>query len=99
MANLPETFKVILICDFWTENEKSVFILWTKAATKDITFVIPRKVRAAGMWQSLKLLLMRFPMRHGLITTVCGLAGVFVVLTLFFVTIKLMQRIHTRDER
>lgn len=34
------------------------------AATKDITFVIPRKVRAAGMWQSLKLLLMRFPMRH-----------------------------------
>ena len=27
----------------------------------------------------------------GLITTVCGLAGVFVVLTLFFVTIKLMQ--------
>ena len=24
----------------------------------------PRKVRAAGMWQSLKLLLMRFPMRH-----------------------------------
>ena len=31
------------------------------AATKDITFVIPRKVRVAGMWQSLKLLLMRFP--------------------------------------
>ena len=35
----------------------------------------------------------------GFITTVCGLAGVFVVLTLFFVTIKLMQHIHTRDER
>ncbi|HIU07026.1 MAG TPA: hypothetical protein IAD48_00565 [Candidatus Limiplasma pullistercoris] len=35
----------------------------------------------------------------GLITTVCGLAGVFVVLTLFFVTIKLMQHIHTKDER
>ena len=34
------------------------------AATKDITFVIPRKVRAAGMWQFLKLLLMRFPMQH-----------------------------------
>ena len=32
--------------------------------TKDITFVIPRKVRAAGMWQFLKLLLMRFPMQH-----------------------------------
>lgn len=35
----------------------------------------------------------------GLITTVCGLAGVFVVLTLFFVTIKLMQHIHTKDEK
>lgn len=35
----------------------------------------------------------------GLITTVCGLAGVFVVLTLFFVTIKLMQHIHARDEK
>ncbi|MFR8287639.1 MAG: hypothetical protein ACLU92_00335 [Coprococcus comes] len=34
------------------------------AATKDITFVIPRKVRAAGMCSFLKLLLMRFPMRH-----------------------------------
>ena len=38
-------------------------------------------------------------MTKGLIATVCGLAGVFVVLTLFFVTIKLMQRIHTRDEK
>ena len=38
-------------------------------------------------------------MARGLITTVCGLAGVFVVLTLFFVTIKLMQHIHPRDEK
>ena len=38
-------------------------------------------------------------MTKGLITTVCGLAGVCVVLTLFFVTIKLMQHIHTRDEQ
>ena len=38
-------------------------------------------------------------MTKGLITTVCGLAGVVVVLTLFFVTIKLMQHIHTRDEQ
>lgn len=38
-------------------------------------------------------------MTKGLITTVCGLAGVFVVLTLFFATIKLMQHIHTRDEQ
>ena len=35
----------------------------------------------------------------GLLTTVCGLAGVFVVLTLFFVTLTLLQHIHTRDER
>ena len=34
------------------------------AATKDITFAILRKVRAAGMWQFLKLLLMRFPMQR-----------------------------------
>lgn len=38
-------------------------------------------------------------MAKGLITTVCGLAGVFLVLTLFFVTIKLMQHIHTKDEK
>ncbi len=36
---------------------------------------------------------------QGLITTVVGLVGVFLVLTLFYVTIKLMQRIHTKDER
>ena len=29
----------------------------------------------------------------GLLTTVMGLAGVFIVLTLFFITIKLMQKI------
>ena len=38
-------------------------------------------------------------MTKGLITTVAGLLGVFLVLTLFFVTIKLMQHIHTRDEQ
>lgn len=34
----------------------------------------------------------------GLLTTVIGLAGVFLVLTLFFVTIKLMQHIRTKDD-
>nr|DAW98505.1 MAG TPA: hypothetical protein [Bacteriophage sp.] len=34
MADPQKTFKVILICDFWTENEKSVFILWTNAFVK-----------------------------------------------------------------
>ncbi|MCI6378153.1 MAG: OadG family protein [Clostridiales bacterium] len=37
-------------------------------------------------------------LKQGLITTVIGLAGVFLVLTLFYITIKLMQRIHTKDE-
>ena len=36
---------------------------------------------------------------QGLITTAVGLVGVFLVLTLFYVTIKLMQRIHTKDEQ
>lgn len=35
----------------------------------------------------------------GLLTTLIGLVGVFLVLTLFFFTIKLMQRIKTRDEK
>ena len=32
----------------------------------------------------------------GLLTTVMGLVGVFLVLTLFFVTIKLMQKIGVK---
>ncbi|MEG2186349.1 MAG: hypothetical protein RR085_03455 [Clostridia bacterium] len=34
----------------------------------------------------------------GLITTVIGLLGVFMVLALFFVTIKLMQKIKTKGD-
>jgi hypothetical protein len=33
----------------------------------------------------------------GLLTTAMGLLGVFLVLALFFVTIKLMQKIGTKD--
>lgn len=33
----------------------------------------------------------------GLLTTAMGLLGVFLVLTLFFVTIKLMQKIGAKD--
>ena len=33
---------------------------------------------------------------QGLLTTVMGLLGVFLVLTLFFVTIKLMQKIGVK---
>ena len=33
----------------------------------------------------------------GLLTTVIGLLGVFLVLTLFFITIKLMQLIKPKD--
>lgn len=38
-------------------------------------------------------------MTKGLLTTLMGLLGVFLVLSLFFVTIKLMQHIRTRDEQ
>ena len=34
----------------------------------------------------------------GLLTTLMGLLGVFLVLTLFFVTIKLMQKIQPRNK-
>ena len=34
----------------------------------------------------------------GLLTTLIGLLGVFLVLTLFFVTIKLMQRIGVKKD-
>ncbi len=34
----------------------------------------------------------------GLLTTVIGLCGVFLVLALFFVTIKAMQCIKSKDE-
>lgn len=48
---------------------------------------------AAGNLASLPL------MTKGLLTTVIGLLGVFLVLGLFFVTIKLMQHIKTKDEK
>ena len=35
----------------------------------------------------------------GLLTTVMGLLGVFIVLTLFFITIKLMQKIGPRESK
>ena len=35
----------------------------------------------------------------GLITTLFGLIGVFLVLTLFFATIKGMQRIKSKDDK
>lgn len=34
----------------------------------------------------------------GLLVTAMGLAGVFLVLTLFFVTIKLMQKIGAKEK-
>ena len=34
----------------------------------------------------------------GLLTTVMGLLGVFLVLTLFFITIKLMQKIGVKNK-
>ena len=38
-------------------------------------------------------------MTKGLLVTAMGLAGVFLVLTLFFVTIKLMQKIGVKEKK
>ena len=38
-------------------------------------------------------------MTKGLLVTAMGLAGVFLVLTLFFVTIKLMQKIGAKEKK
>ncbi|MDD3336618.1 MAG: hypothetical protein PHI98_14085 [Eubacteriales bacterium] len=38
-------------------------------------------------------------MSKGLLTTVIGLLGVFLVLSLFFVTIKLMQGIKPKEKK
>lgn len=37
-------------------------------------------------------------MTKGLLTTVVGLLGVFLVLTLYYATIKLMQRIKAKNQ-
>lgn len=56
-------------------------------------FMLSAAESAAGNLASLPL------MTKGLLTTVIGLLGVFLVLGLFFVTIKLMQHIKTKDEK
>ena len=56
-------------------------------------FALSAAESAAGNLASLPL------MTKGLLTTVIGLLGVFLVLGLFFATIKHMQHIGTRDEK
>ena len=56
-------------------------------------FMLSAAESAAGNLASLPL------MTKGLLTTVIGLLGVFLVLGLFFLTIKLMQHIKTKDEK
>lgn len=56
-------------------------------------FALTAADAAAGNLASLPL------MTKGLLTTVIGLLGVFLVLGLFFATIKLMQHIGTKDEK
>lgn len=56
-------------------------------------FALSAAESAAGNLASLPL------MTKGLLTTVIGLLGVFLVLGLFFATIKLMQHIGTKDEK
>ena len=56
-------------------------------------FMLSAAESAAGNLASLPL------MTKGLLTTVIGLLGVFLVLGLFFLTIKLMQHIKPKDEK
>ena len=58
---------------------------WISALTESVEPVV--KTAAANGLVDLPLL------TKGLLTTVMGLLGVFIVLALFFITIKLMQKL------
>ena len=63
---------------------------WIAALTQSVEPVAEAVETASNGLVALPLL------TKGLLTTVMGLAGVFIVLTLFFVTIKLMQKIGSK---
>ena len=63
---------------------------WIAALTESVEPVVETVETASNGLVALPLL------TKGLLTTVMGLAGVFIVLTLFFVTIKLMQKIGSK---
>lgn len=69
------------------------FSALSEAAVEAVETVLPTAepvAEAANALVSLPLF------TKGLLTTVMGLLGVFLVLTLFFVTIKLMQKIGVK---
>ena len=72
---------------------------WISALTESVEAVAETAVETAApvVEEVANNALVSLPLfTKGLLTTVMGLAGVFIVLTLFFVTIKLMQKIGVK---
>jgi len=66
---------------------------WLTALTEAVTPVTEAVETVAATAAPANALVGLPLLTKGLLTTVMGLLGVFLVLTLFFVTIKLMQKI------
>ena len=74
---------------------------WISALTESVEPVVEAAVEtAAPVAEAAGNTLVSLPLfAKGLLTTVMGLLGVFVVLTLFFITIKLMQKIGPKESK
>lgn len=70
----------------------NAFLALSEAAATAVPEVADNAAKAASSLAELPL------MSKGLLTMGIGLAGVFLVLTLYFLTIKLMQRIKTKQQ-
>ncbi|MBP3645920.1 MAG: hypothetical protein J6K55_05800 [Clostridia bacterium] len=72
------------------------FSALSEAAVEAVETIAAEPV-AEAVAQTANSALVNLPLfTKGLLTTVMGLLGVFLVLTLFFVTIKLMQKIGVK---
>jgi len=73
------------------------FSALSEAAVEAVETVVPAAEPVAEAAAEATNALVSLPLfTKGLLTTVMGLLGVFLVLTLFFVTIKLMQKIGVK---
>ena len=75
---------------------------WITALTESAEPVAETIVETAApvVEQAANNMLVSLPLfTKGLLTTVMGLLGVFIVLTLFFITIKLMQKIGPKESK
>ena len=75
---------------------------WISALTESVEAVAETAVETAApvVEEVAGNALVSLPLfTKGLLTTVMGLLGVFIVLTLFFITIKLMQKIGPRESK